>query len=179
MSGRETTSRGGEPELKRRRLLDAGGPVEDDETARQKMREAKVGEPGGEMTGFDPDNIDGLKTPDGTPYRVYEMSAMGYFSREGDLPMMRWLYVKGADTRDENVKLHFPMYLAAVRGHTGVCEWLHGHGAAQDVKRTTRTSTGTTHRLGSPLSFTFHRYELSLPHITRAAPADLYPLSGL
>ena len=31
-----------EPEPKRRRLLDAGGPIEDDETARQKMRDAKV-----------------------------------------------------------------------------------------------------------------------------------------
>ena len=35
-----------EPDLKRRRLLDAGGPVEDDETARQKMRDAKVYERG-------------------------------------------------------------------------------------------------------------------------------------
>ena len=31
-----------QPVLKRRRLLDAGGPIEDDETARQKMRDARV-----------------------------------------------------------------------------------------------------------------------------------------
>ena len=45
MSGRETSgSRGGvEPARKRRKFLDAGGPIEDDETARQKMRDAKVG----------------------------------------------------------------------------------------------------------------------------------------
>ena len=35
-----------EPDLKRRRLLDAGGPIEDDETARRKMRRAKLGVPG-------------------------------------------------------------------------------------------------------------------------------------
>ena len=35
-------SAAGEPEPKRRRLLDAGGPIEDDETARQKMRDAKI-----------------------------------------------------------------------------------------------------------------------------------------
>ena len=151
---RETTSRGGEPDLKRRRLLDAGGPIEDDETARQKMRDAEVGEPGGEITGFNPDDIDGLKTPGGIPHRVFEMSPMGYFCQKDDLPMVRWLYVQGADTQNENVKFS-PMYLAAVRGHTGVCKWLHDHGAAQDVMR--RLFTGTTDR--SPLSFTFHRYQ--------------------
>ena len=31
---------GQEPGPKRRRLLDAGGPIEDDETARKKMRDA-------------------------------------------------------------------------------------------------------------------------------------------
>ena len=42
---------GVETDLKRHRLLDAGGPIEDDETARQKMRDAK----------FDPDNVAGFK----------------------------------------------------------------------------------------------------------------------
>lgn len=54
----------GEPDLKRCRLLDAGGPIPDDETARRKMREAEVGEDG-EITGFDPDNVDGIKRMDG------------------------------------------------------------------------------------------------------------------
>ena len=35
-----------EPGPKRRKLLDAGGPIEDDETARQKMRDARVYERG-------------------------------------------------------------------------------------------------------------------------------------
>ena len=47
MSGRMVTSStssggGAEPDLKRRKLLDAGGPIEDNETARQKMRDAEV-----------------------------------------------------------------------------------------------------------------------------------------
>ena len=69
MSGRETTgSRGGvDPGPKRRRLLDAGGPIEDDETARQKMRNAKVYErrvnsAEGEYVGFDPDNVEDVKS---------------------------------------------------------------------------------------------------------------------
>ena len=47
-----------EPELKRRRLLDAGGPVEDEATARQKMRNAEVyTSEGDEIVGFDPENV--------------------------------------------------------------------------------------------------------------------------
>ena len=55
-----------EPDLKRRRLLDAGGPIEDDETAEQKMRDAKVrGEMRGDITGFDPAEM-GQKSMRGT-----------------------------------------------------------------------------------------------------------------
>jgi len=54
------------PEPKRSRLLDAGGPIEDDETARRKMRRAKVYEIGAdefqsEYSGFDPDNVGDIK----------------------------------------------------------------------------------------------------------------------
>ena len=49
--------------------------------------------------------------------------------------MMRWLYVNGADTRDEDVDFCFPMYVAALQGHLDVCKWLFAHGAAKDVKR--------------------------------------------
>ena len=48
---------GKEPDLKRRRLLDAGGPIEDDETARQKMRDAWVYNNDDEVVGFDPDDV--------------------------------------------------------------------------------------------------------------------------
>ena len=117
------------PDLKRRRLLDAGGPVEDDETARQKMADA----------GFDPDNVSGLKYF--TPHNLTDaISPMGHFAGEGDLPMMRWLYVNSAGTRDEeNEELtseFFPMYTAATSGHLEACKWLVDHGAAEDITRT-------------------------------------------
>ena len=56
-----------EPGPKRRRLLDAGGPIEDDETARQKMRDAEVYARGVDGTyeeydGFDPDNVGDVKS---------------------------------------------------------------------------------------------------------------------
>ena len=45
------------PQLKRRRLLDAGGPIEDDETARRKMRDAPVYARGGDENGIMMDSI--------------------------------------------------------------------------------------------------------------------------
>ena len=160
MSGRETSgSRGGvEPELTRHRLLDAGGPVEDDETARQKMRDAKVYARGvvntrGEYAGFDPDNVGDVKSAahrdEGSP-AANAVKPMGYFAMEGDLPMMRWLYDNGADTCDEDVAVHFPMRLAARCGQLEACKWLFDHGAAKDIKRRTREETGQ-----SPLSISF------------------------
>ena len=135
---------GAEPDLKKRRLLDAGGPIEDDETARQKMRDARVYGRGvdgtrGEFVGFDPDNVADLKSAhwdDHGPRQNPCIKPMGYFAGMGDLPMMRWLYVNGADTRDEMVTSDwFPMCTAAMVGNLGVCKWLFQHGAAGDVKR--------------------------------------------
>ena len=162
--GRAGTTGGGgkksavaeEPDSKRRRLLEAGGPVEDDEVARRKMREAKVYKLGVDGTlleydGFDPDNVADVKSL--IPYDVHQtkdtcIKPMAYFADEGDLPMMRWLYVNGADTRNEDASYWFPMYQAARHGHLDVCKWLYEHGAAGDVKR--RTHTGFT-----PLSTLF------------------------
>ena len=142
-----------EPGPKRRRLLDAGGPIEDDETARRKMRDAQVYARGvastwGEFDGFDPDNVGDVKSTSfsGESY----IKPMGYFAKKGDLPMMRWLYVNGADTRDEEIVRWFPMLKAARRGRMEVCKWLFQHGAAKDVKR--RTYNGV-----SPLYSTFGR----------------------
>ena len=137
-----------EPEPKRRRLLDPGGPIEDDETARQKMRDAEVYERGvdgawGEYDGFDPDNVADVKSRypcDENEDDDNSITPMGHFAKKGDLLMMRWLYVNGADTRDVNVAIHFPMYLAAVGGNNEACKWLYEHGAAKDVNR--RTSSG-------------------------------------
>ena len=148
---------GKEPELKRRKLLDAGGPIEDDETARQKMRDAEVYARGvrgtyGEYVGFDPDNVRDVKSwgvNDADTLDIIAIKPMGYFARNGDLPMMRWLYVNGADTRDEEIVRWFPMRMAAMRGRMEVCKWLVAHGAAKDIKR--RTSNGYT-----PLSAIFH-----------------------
>ena len=121
-----------EPEPKRRRLLDAGGPIEDDETARQKMRDARVYDDG-EIAGFDPDCVSKTRQLHGGFFEGDdEVSPMGYFAWKGDLPMMRWLYVNGADTRDVDVARYFPMYLAA---GVEACKWLFEHGAAKDIKR--------------------------------------------
>ena len=127
-----------EPEAKRRRLLDAGRPIEDDETARQKMRDANVGEDG-EITGFDPQNMMGIKRLRGRSSSG--LTPMGYFSYFGDLPMMRWLYVNGADTRDLNLQYYFPLNAATISTNMGngleveVVKWLYLHGAAKDVTR--------------------------------------------
>jgi len=135
------------PDLERRRR-NAGGPIEDDETARQKMRDAKVFERGGDgvrgdgtspylCVGFDPDNVADCKS--GSPFFSSEehdtIKPMAYFAGKGDLPMMRWLYVNGADTRDEELLDYYPMLVAARRGQMEVCKWLFAHGAAGDVKR--------------------------------------------
>ena len=147
---------GDQPELKRRRLLDAGGPVEDDETARQKMRDAKVGEDGEIITGFDPDNVEEMKIAIGTNG---PMSPMTHFAREGDLPMMRWLYVNGADTRNEGTAFWFPMYGAVVKGHLDACSWLYEHGATDQIKRRIRVSRPglKTSNDFSPLKTSFWR----------------------
>ena len=154
---------GAEPDRKRRRILDAGGPIEDDETARRKMRDAHVYERGvrgtlGEYSGFDPDNVLDVKS-----WLVYDHGArlnsavkpMGYFARNGDLSMMCWLYVNGADTRDVDVAVKFPMWMAATGRHLEVCQWLFDHGAAKDVKRRTRAEHGYYPNGRSAFSVTF------------------------
>ena len=149
-----------EPELKRRKLLDAGGPIEDDETARQKMRDAEVYERRGDNTfgdyaGFDPDNVADIKVFywNGKGY----IKPMGYFAERGDLPMMRWLYVNGADTRDEDVPIYFPMWMAALRGKMEVCKWLFAYGAAEDIKRRTNPYTSSPLRAAFGPATTSHR----------------------
>ena len=139
-----------EPGPKRRRLLlDAGGPIEDDETARQKMRDALVFKYGtGEGTGFDPDNVRGVKVI----LRTDNITAMSYFT--GDLPMMRWLYVNGADTRDVDIPIHFPMRFAAFKT-VEICQWLFDYGAAADIKRRTDLPGVVSGNCNRPLSSAF------------------------
>ena len=150
-----------EPEPKRRKLLDAGGPVEDDETARQKMRDAKVYERGvrgtyEEFVGFGPDNVRDVKSVTWyDPGLGDAITPMGCFAEKGDLPMMRWLYVNGADTRDEDVVIYFPMWLAAKNGHLDSCKWLFAQGAAKDIKRRAREENSEYPDGLSPLALTF------------------------
>lgn len=132
-----------ESEGKKRRLLDAGGPIEDDETVRQKMRDAPVSETASSISrnadspGFDLSEIGKARFLYGKA-----VSPMGYFAQKGDLPMMRWLYVNGADTRDLDIPIWFPMRAALRRGHLEVCKWLYNHGAAMDVCRRTNVWRG-------------------------------------
>ena len=143
MSAAASSCSDGGPGPKRRRLLDAGGPIEDDETARQKMRDATVYARGVDGTwleyaGFDPDNVADVKSVDKhnqDAFRESSITPMGYFAQRGDLPMMRWLYVNGADTRDVEVMNYFPMLMAALTLRVEVCKWLFDRGAAKDVKR--------------------------------------------
>ena len=132
-----------EPDPKRRRLLKVDGVIEDEESARQKMRDAQVG-PGpwkgrgktAKRTGFDPNNV--TKRMLASPYDdedYFKITPMGYFAQKGDLPMMRWLYANGANTRDTNVSFWFPVYAATVHGHLDACKWLYEHGAADDITR--------------------------------------------
>jgi len=158
---------GKEPDPKRRRRLDAGGPIEDDEVARQKLRDAKVYERGvdgtwREYVGFDPDNVRDIKSiyaDDAGARADHAVKPMGYFAERGDLPMMRWLYVNGADTRDLGLN-NFPMFYAAQGNHLDVCKWLFAHGAAEDMKRIngTRGSWGSIIFTVTPLSTAFYRY---------------------
>ena len=129
------------PDLERRQR-NAGGPIEDDETARNKMRDAKVYERGvrgtyEEYVGFDPDNVEDVKSDNHIDNNAQNtrVTPMAYFAEKGDLPMMRWLYVHGADTRGEESMWNFPMRMAACKGQLVVCKWLFAHGAAGDVKR--------------------------------------------
>ena len=138
------------PDLKRRRLLDAGGPVEDDETARQKMADA----------GFNPDDVTDIQggSPGHDP-----ISPMGHFAWKGDLPMMRWLYVNGAGTRDEELTSESPMWVAATTGHLEVCKWLFDHGAAEDITRTMSESDGDAPNATLASVFSFP----DLNHVTK------------
>ena len=149
-----------EPDPKRQRPITADGPVEDEEITIQKMRDANVSQGPwkgrgkvGERSGFDPKNVtDPLQSSEYDDDDMFKMTPMAYFATEGDLPMMRWLYSKGASTRDLGVGFYFPMYCAAIRGHLDVCKWLHDHGAAHDIKRRTQAACLAPVNGLSPLS---------------------------
>ena len=148
MSSGESVGGGGvagEPRLKKRRTdndrdgedrFQHDGPVEDEETAREKMKEA----------GFDPDDVtkqcelslDARKAIN-MNYPGFSMGPMAYFCSIGDLEMCRYLLSKGASTTaisrniDHGNFAQHPMYAAARGGHLDVCKWLYKHGAEEDI----------------------------------------------
>jgi len=117
---------------KRRRLLDAGGPIENDATARQKMKRAAVSRTAwGEKTGFDPDNVRDAKKQCMMP-----ITPMVYFTQFGDLKMMRWLYANGASAAGNDEQGHYSaMNEALFCGREEEVKWLFLHGAAGDLRR--------------------------------------------
>jgi hypothetical protein len=132
------------------------------------MREARVYEKGvdgtwGEYVGFDPDNVGDIKSNslyDEDADHDNSVKPMSYFASRGDLPMMRWLYVNGADTRDVDVELWFPMRAAALDGQMEACKWLFDHGAAKDLKRRAREDCyiqNARSPLCATFAFNFHR----------------------
>ena len=112
-----------------------GGPMDDEETARKKLKEV----------GFDPD------TPVNSASEIIEDEGydddclpMPYFCQRGDLRMCRYLLSKGTSTTQSWVDddnngvnhLHSPMYAAVLGGHLDVCKWLCEYGARGDIRKT-------------------------------------------
>ena len=144
-SSRSADAMDQKPEAKKQRMLteaELGGPIEDEETAREKLKKV----------GFDPDDIHEAKfvlVPDGIDANrwdanpIWDVNPICHFAGAGDLEMCRYLVIRGAITREsasveyesgENIEW-FPMLAAASHGMKDVCEWLYHHGAHADVAR--------------------------------------------
>lgn len=142
-----------EPSAKKQKTYNADGPVEDDKTAREKLREA----------GFDPDDVHkALSDSERTSVVLggwcpHNITPMTHFALHGDLPMCRYLHhVRGASTlapSDEQKTTEgdfwFPMYAAVSRVHLDVAKWLFNNGAKADV--------GRLNTMGSPFGGCFTR----------------------
>ena len=117
-------------------MYDADGPIEDDKTAREKLRKV----------GFDPDDAHSAHSEDVVGRRAWggeNVTPMAYFASIGDLPMCRYLYhVRGATTTavaaehmavplDEEI--FSPLYAAIYYCHPRVAKWLFCHGAKEDA----------------------------------------------
>uniref|UniRef100_A0A7S0AYW7 Uncharacterized protein n=1 Tax=Minutocellus polymorphus TaxID=265543 RepID=A0A7S0AYW7_9STRA len=121
-----------QPDAKRQKTYDADGPVEDDKTARDKLREA----------GFDPDDVHTAAWSD-TAFTFYPsdryITPMTYFAIYDDLPMCRYLhFVRGAATTAttaEKGERWFPMHAAVDWENHELAKWLYLHGAKEDVWR--------------------------------------------
>lgn len=146
--------------VQKRRLVDAGTPIEDHKAALVKLRLANVtGEDGGSITGFDQNKVVQKRWVGWDTSEVGAIRPMAYFAMRGDLPMMRWLYVHGASTTDDDVVYWFPMMAAVFANtntHVEVCQWLYNHGAQDDVSRK-YLSTHNVHKpYCSPFAVAFY-----------------------
>ena len=122
-----------QPAAKKQKTCDnADGPVEDDKTAREKLREA----------GFDPDDAHTARSEPEVEKPEYcggwnDITPMTHFAFHGDLPMCRYLHhVRGSVTSStDGITFWVPMYAALSRGHSDLAKWLYLHGAKNDVWR--------------------------------------------
>ena len=140
-----------EPLAKRQKTHEADGPVEDDETAREKLQEA---------AGFDPDDVhtatSDSERPRMEPFCWRNITPMTHFAYYGDLPMCRYLYhVRGASTlapsdeqkTTEGAGFWFPMHAAVYQIRLDTAKWLFNNGAKADARRLSR--------MGSPFGGCF------------------------
>ena len=103
------------------------GAMEDEETAKEKLKEA----------GFLEGNFTREERVHDPWVRVeVQYTPMAYFCSSGDLQMCRYLLNKGASTtKTTTEKGYFPMKIAAGRGHLDICKWLFNNGASADIKQ--------------------------------------------
>ena len=123
---------GDQPAQKKRKTYNADGPIEDEESARTKLREA----------GFDPDDVRTARSDLTRPVNYIcgwrDITPMAHFAFHGDLPMCRYLHhVRGASTtkaaqehrtsemgRNDTAPFWKPLYGAIYMKKYDVAKWL-------------------------------------------------------
>jgi len=134
-----------ERQTKKRRIMDAGGPIEDTDTAIQKLTNAHFNLERYYKDINDEHNLENFS---------WEITPMIYFCLKGDLKMCRYLFVNGADCRKgSDDGIWFPMLAAASKKHLHVCKWLYEHGARDDIRRATNVCVRTP--LWDTVNFSF------------------------
>lgn len=121
---------------KRLKVGDDGLPIDDDETAHQKLK----------TEGFDPVTLLSLTPPlpQPTPGTTVLYTPMAHFCAKGDLGMCRYLYyARRVDcTERSGFSGTFPMHEAAYNGHLDLCKWMYKHGGArEDIRGTLGSGT--------------------------------------
>ena len=144
-------SAGDQPAQKKRKTLNADGPIEDEELARTKLRDA----------GFDPDDVHTARSDHTRPVNYIsgwrDITPMAHFAFHGDLPMCRYLFhVRGASTtkaaqkhrtsaigRDGTAPFWKPLYGAIYEKRYDVAKWLYKNGAKDEIFEKAVGRTGT------------------------------------